>query len=177
MARSCVRAAFQGLVGLKPTVGLVFTFRHHPDRAAKVRITAGPMARSVSRCRLLLLNRAGGLYDPDDPGNRAAQIANLRWIYTQFSSNRDGLQGVRIGVMRQNTAGIFTRECRRVRVQPCHRYVCGPGARSSSTLPTSPTQGQFDADEHTVLLYEFKDGINRYLAKPRRRPRRNTRST
>jgi amidase len=34
-----------------------------------------------------------------------------------------------------------------------------------------PTQGKFDTEEQTVLLYEFKDGINRYLANRGATPR------
>jgi amidase len=34
-----------------------------------------------------------------------------------------------------------------------------------------PTQGKFDDDEQTVLLYEFKDGLNRYLANRGATPR------
>jgi hypothetical protein len=40
-----------------------------------------------------------------------------------------------------------------------------------NTLDRAPTQGKFDNDEQTVLLYEFKDGLNRYLANRGATPR------
>jgi amidase len=79
--------------------------------------------------------------------------------YSQFL-NRDGLKGARIGVMRQ-FAGV-------------HEEIDALFSRALDALRAAgaiivdpadlPTQGKFDADEQTVLLYEFKDGINRYLA-------------
>jgi amidase len=144
----------QGLVGIKPTVGLVSRSGIIPLSASQD--TAGPMARSVADAAALLTVLAG--YDPDDPVTEPLK-AQTPLDYTQFL-NRDGLKGVRIGVMRQH-AGF-------------HEEVDAVFNRAIDTLRTRgaiivdpadiPTQGQFDADEQTVLLYEFKDGINRYLA-------------
>jgi amidase len=144
----------QGLVGIKPTVGLVSRSGIIPLSASQD--TAGPMARSVADAAALLTVLAG--YDPDDPATEPLK-AQTPLDYTQFL-NRDGLKGVRVGVMRQH-AGF-------------HEEVDAVFNRAIDTLRTRgaiivdpadiPTQAQFDADEQTVLLYEFKDGINRYLA-------------
>jgi amidase len=154
-------SSVQGLVGLKPTVGLVSRSGIIPIAASQD--TAGPMARSVADAAALLTVLAG--YDPDDPATEPLK-SQTPLDYTQFL-NRDGLQGVRIGVMRQHAG--FHEEVDVV----FNRAIDTLRARGAIIIDPAdlPTQGQFDADEHTVLLYEFKDGINRYLANRGATPR------
>ena len=86
-------SSFNGLVGLKPTVGLVSrTFvvpiSHSQD-------TAGPMARSVEDVALLLTAMAGS--DPKDPATAEADAHKADYAR---ALDREALKGKRIGVMR-----------------------------------------------------------------------------
>ena len=86
-----------GVVGIKPTVGLV-------SRAGIVPITAdqdtsGPMARNVTDAAVLLGAMTG--IDPDDAAT-AAQAGNAFTDYTAFL-DADALDGARIGVWRAGT--------------------------------------------------------------------------
>ena len=154
-------SSVNGLVGIKPTVGLVSRSGIIPISASQD--TAGPMARSVADAAALLTVLAG--YDPDDPATEPLK-SREPLDYTQFL-NRDGLKGVRIGVMRQHAGfheevdAVFNRAIDTLRAQGA--IVVDPA--------DIPTQGKFDTEEQTVLLYEFKDGINRYLANRGATPR------
>jgi amidase len=147
-------SSVQGLVGIKPTVGLVSRSGIIPIAASQD--TAGPMARSVADAAALLTVLAG--YDPDDPATEPMK-SQTSLDYTQFL-DRDGLRGVRIGVMRQQAG--FHDEVDAL----FDRAIITLRARGAIIVDPAdiPTQGKFDADEQTILLYEFKDGINRYLA-------------
>ena len=126
-----------GVVGIKPTVGAV-------DREGIVPIaastdTAGPFANNVGDAALLL----------DALGGTSATTANPR-----------GLQGVRIGVLRHGAkshAGVAA--------------ALGEAVDALSNLGADVVDGLFidvpDATydaEYQLLLHEFKDGLNRYLA-------------
>jgi len=147
-------SSVQGLVGIKPTVGLVSRSGIIPISASQD--TAGPMARSVADAAALLTVLAG--YDPDDPATEPLK-SREPLDYTQYLQ-RDGLKGVRIGVMRQQAGfhdevdALFNRAIDTLRAQGA--TIVDPA--------DIPTQGKLDNDEQTVLLYEFKDGLNRYLA-------------
>lgn len=142
-----------GLVGIKPTVGLVSRSGIIPISASQD--TAGPMARSVADAATLLTVLAG--YDPEDPATKPLQ-SRPPPDYRQFL-NRDSLQGVRVGVLRQSAGfhdevdALFEHAIETLRAQGA--VIIDP--------VSIPTQGKFDADEQTTLLYEFKDGLNRYL--------------
>ncbi|MET0552427.1 MAG: amidase family protein, partial [Vicinamibacteria bacterium] len=84
-----------GLVGVKPTLGLVSRAGIIP--IAHSQDTAGPMARSVRDAAVLLGALAG--VDPRDPATADAR-AHLARDYTRFL-DADGLRGARIGVARQ----------------------------------------------------------------------------
>lgn len=143
-----------GLVGLKPTVGLVSRSGIIPISASQD--TAGPMTRTVADAAALLTVIAGA--DPRD-GATAASAGHVASDYTTFLDAK-ALEGARIGVAR-NMAGI-------------HPMVDAAFERAIAALRTAgavivdpcdvPTVGQTDDHETEVLLYEFKDGINAYLA-------------
>ena len=83
-------AALCGLVGMKPTYGLisrrgVFANSYSYD-------TAGPMTWSAEDCAILLNVLAG--HDPDDPASARRAVPDLR------AGLRDGIKGLRIGVLR-----------------------------------------------------------------------------
>ncbi|HUA50605.1 MAG TPA: amidase [Candidatus Sulfotelmatobacter sp.] len=86
-------ASFCGLVGLKPTYGLVsrcgvfpnsFTFDH-----------VGPMCWTVEDCALLLQAIAG--HDPADPGSADVALPDYR---AALADGKADLKGLRVGVVR-----------------------------------------------------------------------------
>ena len=87
-------ASANGLVGVKPTIGLVSRSRIVP--IAHTQDTAGPMCRTVSDAALVLGALTG--VDPED-GSTASSAEHLHADYTQFL-DADGLRGARIGVAR-----------------------------------------------------------------------------
>jgi len=86
-------AAINGIVGLKPTVGLVS--RTHIVPISHSQDTAGPMAASVREAAALLTAIAGS--DPADPATRDAD--RHRTDYAVLL-DPNALRGKRIGVMR-----------------------------------------------------------------------------
>jgi amidase len=147
-------ASFDGLVGIKPTVGLVSRSGIIPISARQD--TAGPMARSVADAAALLTVLAG--YDPDDPATAPLKDAPPP-DYRSFL-DAGALKGKRIGVIRKLAGfnheidAVFDRAVKVLRAQGA--IVVDP-----VELPHAET---FSDEELTALLYEFKDGINRYLA-------------
>ena len=143
-----------GLVGIKPTVGLVSRTGIIPISASQD--TAGPMARTVTDAALVLNAIAG--YDPKDPAT--LPLKDRPSIdYTRFLK-ADSLQGVRIGVMRhfagfhEKVDALFEQALAALR------------ARGAVLVDPAdiPTADKLDSDEQVVLQYELKDGLNRYLA-------------
>ena len=91
-------SAHNALVGLRPTVGLVSRTGIQPNNS--VRDTAGPMARTVTDMALLLDGMVGA--DRRDAATDRAK-GHVAKTYTDYLQ-RDALQGVRLGVLRQ----VFT---------------------------------------------------------------------
>ncbi|WP_396200529.1 amidase [Gemmatimonas sp.] len=143
-----------GLVGLKPTVGLWSRSGIIPISSSQD--TAGPMARSVSDAAALLGALTGvdsrDVATTDSAGKSVAD-------YTTFL-NAKSLQGARIGVAR-NMAGFhpmtdaaFERAIESLR--KAGAVIVDPA--------NVPTVGKYDEAELDVMLYEFKAGVNAYLA-------------
>ena len=86
-------AAFNSLVGLRPSVPLVSRFGMMP--ATPSQDTLGPIGRTVKYTALLLDVIAG--YDPNDPVTAYA-ARQVPPTYTAFL-NKDGLRGARLGVI------------------------------------------------------------------------------
>jgi len=147
-------ASVNGLVGIKPTVGLVSRSGIIPIAASQD--TAGPMARTVADAAALLTVLAG--YDPDDPAT-----APLRERpppdYSRFL-DAAGLKGARIGVMR-HFAGFHEEVDALLERALAALRACGAVLIDPADIANAD---KLDADEQIVLAYEFKDGINRYLA-------------
>jgi amidase len=143
-----------GIVGLKPTIGLVsrsgiVPISHSQD-------TAGPMARTVADAATLLGVLAGT--DPRD-GETKKSERKRHDDYTKFL-DRDGLEGARIGVARKSLG--FN-----PRVDEAMKEALEVMKRRGAVIvdPADlPTHGKFDEAEFTVLLYEFKHDLNAYLA-------------
>jgi amidase len=147
-------AAANGIVGLKPTLGLVSRSGIIPIAASQD--TAGPMARSVADAAALLNVLAG--YDPDDPAT--APLKDHPPPDFRAALRTDALKGVRIGVLRE-FAGAHEQTDLRFNEAIATLRALGATIIDPVSLPT---KGKFDQDESTLMLYEFKDGINRYLA-------------
>ncbi len=143
-----------GLVGLKPTVGLVSRSGIVPISASQD--TAGPMTRTVADAAALLGAIAG--VDPDDPVTGSA-IGHIEHDYTRFL-DAGGLRGARIGVARKKFTGYSapTDQLFEQAIADLHRL----GAEIVDPADIG-NAGEYDQAELDVLLYEFKDGLNRYL--------------
>ncbi|CAA9524796.1 MAG: Putative secreted amidase SCO6344 [uncultured Sphingomonas sp.] len=142
-------AAINGIVGFKPTVGMVS--RTHIIPISKSQDTAGPMAPTVREAALLLSAIAGS--DPADP---ATAEADKRKRDFAVGLDRNALKGKRIGVMRF-AAGFGTDEV-------FERALAVLKAQGATLVEIK----QFDdsaigGNEFKVLLAEFKDGLNDYL--------------
>src|SRR5262245_11634537 len=144
-----------GLVGIKPTVGLV-------SRAGLIPIShtqdsAGPMARSVRDAAILLSALAG--VDSNDAATGASQ-GKSHADYAQFL-DPNGLKGARIGVVRQ-LAG-FNEHVDKL-MDSAIELMKRLGAESVdpaslTTIVRAPTW------EKDIFAFEFKAGINAYLAR------------
>lgn len=147
-------ASANGLVGVKPTVGLVSRTGIIPISASQD--TAGPMARTVADAAMLLAAMRG--IDAADPATQAA----APHLSTDFTAALDSgaLKGKRIGVMRKHFG--FNPAVDRV-VEQAIASLRAQGAEIVDPADL-PTHGRFGDAEFTVLLYEFKAGLNAYLA-------------
>jgi len=148
-------SGMNGLVGLKPTVGLI-------SRAGIIPIshtqdTAGPMARTVTDAAILLNALAGA--DPRDAATVEA-AGHIAPDYTQFLDAK-GLQGARLGVVRAKFFG-YSPETDAV-IEKCIEDLRRLGAVIVDPVEI-PHLGEYDEAEFAVLLYEFKTDLNAYLA-------------
>ena len=144
-----------GIVGMKPTVGLVSRSGIIP--ISKTQDTAGPMARTVRDAAILLGAMAGR--DEEDAAtlqSNGKQIAD----YTQFLK-ADAIRGRRIGVEKRHLSGnhmvvpLYEKAIEAIR-------SLGAEIVEVELLKAVVPNG---AGEFNVLLYEFKDGLNKYLSK------------
>lgn len=142
-----------GIVGLKPTVGLVSRSGIIPISVSQD--TAGPMARTVRDAALLLNGMVGR--DPSDSATRSAP-AGLPADYTR-TLDVDGLRGMRVGVAR-NYFGFDTRVDRLM--EDAIRLMRERGAVIIENANV-PNADKYGAQEFEVLLHEFKAGLNTYL--------------
>ena len=147
-------SAICGLVGIKPTVGLWGRSGIIPISASQD--TAGPMARSVADAAALL-----GILTGVDPRDDAT-IASRGRSSTNYATFLDaaGLKGARIGVAR-GLAGF--NDAVDARFNEAIAALRSAGATVIDPVKLT-TAGKFDDAERIVLDYEFKAGLNAYLA-------------
>jgi len=143
-----------GIVGIKPTVGLVsragiVPLSHSQD-------TAGPMARTVADAAALLGALAG--LDARDPAT--AMIGAAERDYTRFLDPR-GLDDARIGVAR-GLGGDDLHPAVSALFEDAVRELARLGAEIVDPVEVAHTKDVGDP-ELEVLLYEFKADIDAYL--------------
>jgi amidase len=146
-------ASVNGLVGLKPTVGLVSRGGIIPISIAQD--TAGPMGRTVSDVAILLGALAG--VDADDPAGPAAQGRIADYV---AALKPDALEGKRFGVLRQSMGYHPDVDAS---MEAAIRVLTAAGAHVVDA--TIANDGRWNGPEMEVMLYEFKDGLNAYLKK------------
>ena len=147
-------SSFNGIVGIKPTVGLVSRSGIIP--IAQSQDTAGPMTRTVADAAILLSALAGT--DPRDPATEQS-LGKSQPEYTKFLDPR-GLRGARIGVARKHF-GLPAGADKVVEAAIETMKSCGAIIVDPADLPS---HGKFEDSEFAVMLYEFKAGLNAYLA-------------
>lgn len=142
-----------GLVGVKPTVGLVGRTRIIPISHSQD--TAGPMARTVRDAAIVLGALTG--VDAEDPAT-VASADHAHTDYTQFL-DEGGLAGKRIGVSRGHFG--FDPEVDQL-MEASIEAMKGAGAEIIDPVEL-PSYGDFEGSTFQVLLYEFKADLNAYL--------------
>jgi amidase len=148
-------AAMNGIVGLKPTVGLVS--RRYIVPISPEQDTAGPMTRTVADAAAVLSAIAGS--DPGDPATREADAHRTDYL---AGLNPGALQGVRIGVMRGVVRNSAPTEA---------AYDAALAALKKAgavlvaiELPDRKVLDEIGAAESDALSAEFRAAIDGYLA-------------
>jgi amidase len=144
-------AAINGIVGFKPTVGLVS--RTHVVPISHSQDTPGPMTLNV-RDAALIMNAIAGT-DPADP---ATAEADARRVDYAAGLSPDALRGRRIGVMRFS-AGFGTDA-------PFEAALAVLRAQGAELIEIADLPGRQDIgrNEIVVLLTELRADLNTYLA-------------
>jgi amidase len=147
-------SSFCGIVGIKPTVGLLSRSGIIP--ISKTQDTAGPMARTVKDAAILLSVLTG--VDADDPVTNESN-GKAQKDYTQFL-DANGLKGKRIGIEKsfmeghEGVVGLYKQATEVLKNQ-------GATIIEVELLKATKDAG---SGEFAVLQYEFKDGVNKYLS-------------
>ena len=144
-----------GIVGIKPTVGLlsrsgIIPISHTQD-------TAGPMARTVADAAVLLGAMTG--VDERDEATRASR-GKAPADYTKFL-DPNGLKGARIGIYLPGSLDDNPF------VKSTLAEALGAIKTAGATIVDKieiPSLKKAGESEYQVLLYEFKADLNRYLA-------------
>jgi amidase len=149
-------SSINGIVGLKPTVGLwsragIIPISHSQD-------SAGPMTRTV-RDAAILLGAACGV-DPRDTATSASD-GRFHPDYTTFLDPA-GLKGARLGIVR-NIAGFDDRVMKLFEQAIGDLEAAGAVIVDPANLPNMDSGSVFQDLPTTVLNYEFKANINRYF--------------
>jgi amidase len=147
-------ASINGIVGIKPTVGLWSRVGIIP--ISKTQDTAGPMTRSVTDAAIVL----GLLTGKDERDGATTQASDkTQKDYTKFLLT-DGLKGKRIGVeksylhVHEGVDGLFQKAIDTMKTQGAEIVEVDFMSQLKDT----------NSEEYLVLQYEFKDGLNNYLA-------------
>ncbi len=145
-------AAMNGVVGIKPTVGLISRTGIAPISFSQD--TAGPLTRSVADAARILTILAGTDYTDPKTGNSDKFKKNYFYFL-----NDHGLKGKRIGLA-INYCG-FDERVDKVIEESILAIKCAGADVIETELVSVSEIREF---EFEVLLHEFKSGINKYLA-------------
>ena len=148
-------SAVNGIVGIKPTVGLIS--RHGIVPISHTQDTAGPMATNVRDAAVLLTAMAGP--DSDDPAS-PEDASLFQRNYANYL-DPEGLRGKRIGVVR-SLAGFHEGVDAALDRAIDDMKAQGAEIIDDLSLPAYP-EG-FQQAAYDLLLYEFKHDLNAYLA-------------
>jgi amidase len=144
-------ASICGIVGIKPTLGLVSRSGIIP--IAHSQDTAGPMTRTVADAALLLAAIAGA--DPDDAATGAMQGKPADFA---AALRADGLRGRRIGVARN----FFNNPAVNAVIEAELAILSAQGATLVDVQV--PNVDKYGDTELEVLLSEFRPDLEAYLA-------------
>jgi amidase len=145
-------AVTNGVVGIKPTLGLVSRSGIIP--IAHTQDTAGAMARTVTDAAILLAAMIGR--DKTDPTTSAA-AKNAEREYMR-ALNPNGLKGARLGLVMQFTTRPELKEYFRMYVDTLR-----DAGATLVDVTFTPDYSKMADDRLNVLEYEFKEDLNKYL--------------
>lgn len=142
-----------GIVGIKPTVGLLSRSGIIP--ISFTQDTPGPMARTVRDAAICLGAMVG--IDPAD-SKTAPSEGKYYTDYTQFLK-KDGLKGKRIGLFTEPMGVNYKVDSL---MNTAVKYLESQGAEVIKINEIS--SGQAENASFEIMLYEYKDGLNKYFA-------------
>jgi amidase len=145
-------AQTNGIVGIKPTVGLIS--RNGVIPISFTQDTPGPMGRTVRDAAICL----GALVGVDSADQKTlASKGEFQTNYTKFL-NKDGLKGKRIGIDKSASGINFKVDSL---FNQALKYLKQQGA---TTVAIGPIYAK-EADNYSyeIMLYEYKDGLNNYF--------------
>ncbi|UVI29668.1 amidase [Paenibacillus spongiae] len=145
-------ACRNSVVGIKPTLGLIS--RNGIIPITYTQDTAGPMARTVQDAAILLGAMVG-----EDPADEATRRCG-EWECTDYTKflDKDGLRGARIGINRGYEAN-FT-EGEKQLISEAIEIM-----REAGAVIVEQTDLPHVGSNSSVLMFEFKSALNRYLAR------------
>ena len=144
-----------GIVGIKPTVGLISRTGIVP--ISFTQDTPGPMGRTVEDVALTL----GALTGIDSSDSKT--FASQGKYYSDYSKflKKDGLKGKRIGLSKKSMG--FSDKVDTL----MNKTIAYLKANGAMVVDIEYPKGQnYEDASYQVLLYEFKDGLNKYFAGP-----------
>ncbi|HEX8731328.1 MAG TPA: amidase [Ktedonobacterales bacterium] len=150
-------AGANGVVGLKPTVGL--TSRAGVVPISHTQDTIGPFGRCVADVAATLGALTG--VDPRDPATQAS-AGQFHADYTPFL-DANALRGARIGIARETFFGYSEKADPLAEAAITALRAAGAEVIDPADIPTAKALSETQA-EMEVLLYEFKADLNAYLA-------------
>jgi len=146
-------ASMNGVVGIKPTIGLVSRTGIIP--ISKSQDTAGPLARTVTDAVLLL----NSITSTDQSDEYTLKNKNPKQDYTNFL-DINGLKGKRIGVEK-----TFLKH--HEAIDPILKLALSQMEKAGATIievEFMKKSAEVGKAEFVMMEYEFKDGLNRYLS-------------
>ncbi|WMJ86379.1 amidase family protein [Anaerocolumna sp. MB42-C2] len=147
-------ASILGIVGIKPTIGLVS--RRGIIPVSYMQDTAGPMTRTVEDAAIILGAIVG--FDEEDPITILSQ-SNGYSDYTRFL-DKDSMKGIRIGIPRDYFFDDLSEEEITI-VESAVKIIKQLGAEVVDNISIPQSK---ELSSKTAELYEFKNSINFYLS-------------